>query len=594
MQSLSLLAQRVLLTTVLLVVLSPSAAHAGDVLQVLGWNTCVRSAATSAVKCFGTNARGILGQNMPVPISSGDVGDAPDELGHIPPLDFAAISEDADIVSLGGSTNAACALFDNGRLLCWGNGAGTGSEGASAQQVSTLDFLTFSDDSPATYIASSVGEHSNCAVFASGGVRCWGIDALGNHGQNAQGQTIGDEPGEMGTLEYIPFNTAASAIKVSILGNGHLTLFDDGTVFALGHYATHTGECGYQNACGTHPGEVEGATAIDFGTELAAVDIAGGTYSGGCVVFEGRLLVKCFGEKVFLPKMVDGTTAYLIHTDTVKDLPFITFREPSVQVTALTIGISGVGFVFANGKAQMMGSAFMHDGDTDTNVADAATLPYLPFSENAIEISTQYYHACAAFDTGYTRCWGQSSFGANGGGGVNVGDVAGELVGLEPVFQAVCGDGITEFAEECDDDEFADGDGCSSECEVERGYICSGTPSICVHQCENGLVQPEVGEQCDDGNNVADDGCTLCIVDEGMLCNGEPSVCGPFCDFGGRRVADDVTFASLTVGSGVQLNKDTDVENGCSIAGAIAYGSASKELFVCTGSNWQPLASSEL
>ncbi|XP_067938651.1 pappalysin-1-like isoform X2 [Watersipora subatra] len=45
--------------------------------------------------------------------------------------------------------------------------------------------------------------------------------------------------------------------------------------------------------------------------------------------------------------------------------------------------------------------------------------------------------------------------------------------------QKFCGNGQADEAEECDDGNFAGGDGCSSDCKVERGYVCLGTPSIC-------------------------------------------------------------------------------------------------------------------
>jgi len=43
-----------------------------------------------------------------------------------------------------------------------------------------------------------------------------------------------------------------------------------------------------------------------------------------------------------------------------------------------------------------------------------------------------------------------------------------------------CGDGQIEGDEVCDDDNKEDGDGCSSICEVESGFTCSGEPSVCT------------------------------------------------------------------------------------------------------------------
>src|SRR6266404_9964251 len=56
---------------------------------------------------------------------------------------------------------------------------------------------------------------------------------------------------------------------------------------------------------------------------------------------------------------------------------------------------------------------------------------------------------------------------------------------------AVCGNGVLEAPELCDDGNLVDGDGCDSNC----------TPT----GCGNGVVT--AGEQCDDGNLASGDCC---------------------------------------------------------------------------------------
>jgi cysteine-rich repeat protein len=60
--------------------------------------------------------------------------------------------------------------------------------------------------------------------------------------------------------------------------------------------------------------------------------------------------------------------------------------------------------------------------------------------------------------------------------------------------KAVCGNGVVEIGEQCDDGNTNDCDGCSAKCTIER--------------CGNGVV--ECGEQCDDGpnNGTAGDPCS--------------------------------------------------------------------------------------
>lgn len=47
---------------------------------------------------------------------------------------------------------------------------------------------------------------------------------------------------------------------------------------------------------------------------------------------------------------------------------------------------------------------------------------------------------------------------------------------------SICGDGYADYDEDCDDGNLEEGDGCSSECIVEEGFVCEGDqPSICTN-----------------------------------------------------------------------------------------------------------------
>jgi cysteine-rich repeat protein len=65
---------------------------------------------------------------------------------------------------------------------------------------------------------------------------------------------------------------------------------------------------------------------------------------------------------------------------------------------------------------------------------------------------------------------------------------------------SVCGNGVVETGEECDDNNPTNGDGCTA-CVIDAGYACVGAPSNCTLQtafCGDGVKQP--GEACD-GND---------------------------------------------------------------------------------------------
>ncbi|MCH2107994.1 MAG: fibro-slime domain-containing protein [Polyangiaceae bacterium] len=137
----------------------------------------------------------------------------------------------------------------------------------------------------------------------------------------------------------------------------------------------------------------------------------------------------------------------------------------------------------------------------------------------------------------------------------------------EPCKQfAICGDGKQTWPEQCDDGpERANGDGCNSNCKLEIGWKCEGSPSSCsqttcgdgvvegAEMCEPSLTEgctaecqfaPQCNgrgacssacgdglvlgqnEQCDDGNNLSGDGCSeTCQVEPGYMCPATQGEC---------------------------------------------------------------------
>ena len=82
--------------------------------------------------------------------------------------------------------------------------------------------------------------------------------------------------------------------------------------------------------------------------------------------------------------------------------------------------------------------------------------------------------------------------------------------------QTVCGDGIPEGNEQCDDHNLVPYDGCSPSCAVEP--VCNrGT---CTAVCGDGLKFPQ--EECDDGNLQNGDGCSSgCRLETGFNCRAD-------------------------------------------------------------------------
>ena len=97
----------------------------------------------------------------------------------------------------------------------------------------------------------------------------------------------------------------------------------------------------------------------------------------------------------------------------------------------------------------------------------------------------------------------------------------------------VCGDGVLDSGEDCDDGNTSPGDGCSATCTIVDGWACPTPGSGCLQKvCGDGVRTPD--EQCDDHNTVNSDGCSsTCTVetgdDVGWVCPEAGKPCIPKC-----------------------------------------------------------------
>ncbi len=106
--------------------------------------------------------------------------------------------------------------------------------------------------------------------------------------------------------------------------------------------------------------------------------------------------------------------------------------------------------------------------------------------------------------------------------------------------KAECGNGILESTEACDDNNTQGGDGCSEDCSaIEDGYECKIAGQRCTKKstgdidppseggpvCGNGIRDPK--ESCDDGNTDDGDGCSADCrdVEIGYICTTPGELC---------------------------------------------------------------------
>jgi cysteine-rich repeat protein len=104
-------------------------------------------------------------------------------------------------------------------------------------------------------------------------------------------------------------------------------------------------------------------------------------------------------------------------------------------------------------------------------------------------------------------------------------------------YAQICGDGILDVPEACDDGNTVSDDGCSGDClSIEPGFECvtPGDPCIPV-TCGNNVL--EGIETCDDGNNMSGDGCSSAcqlecgngVLDGAEVCDDGNTLSGDGC-----------------------------------------------------------------
>ena len=144
---------------------------------------------------------------------------------------------------------------------------------------------------------------------------------------------------------------------------------------------------------------------------------------------------------------------------------------------------------------------------------------------------------------------------------------------------SVCGNKKVEKNELCDDGNTKNGDGCSSECQIEDEWECPPTGGACTPKPKCGDGKVDKGEKCDDNNTEPNDGCSAdCQIEPGWKCpvEGQPCAsdkCGngdldddEECDDGAENVAYGDGYCALNCRfahyCGDGLWDDIDKKNG--------------------------------
>jgi alpha-tubulin suppressor-like RCC1 family protein len=237
------------------------------------------------VKCWGANEFGQLGLGDTRPR-----GRDPDEMAELPEV---ALGEDAAAVALSAGGQFTCALLGGGEVKCWGRNElgqlGVGDMSNRGDQPGETGEALPSVSLPLgrRALAISAGYAHACALLDDGGLVCWGSKGGFRLGTD-QNESQGDEREEL-----LPVNLGArKALAVSAGGNHTCALLDDRQVLCWG--VNWSGALGVGSMALSKASD---ATAVDLGVLNGEPLLASEVRTGldfSCALLEiGR--IKCWG-----------------------------------------------------------------------------------------------------------------------------------------------------------------------------------------------------------------------------------------------------------------------------------------------------------
>jgi alpha-tubulin suppressor-like RCC1 family protein len=318
------------------------------------WTNCA-VLDNGGLKCWGFNQNGRLGL--------GDTehrGNHPGEMGDA--LPYVDVGTGRTVRHVEAGWTNTCALLDDASVKCWGRcGGGVCGTGSTAdlgdgpgEMGDALPPIDFGPGRTARSI--TVGAYHACAILDDRGVKCWGNNGNGRLGVGDTAHR-GDDAGEMGAnLPYVSLGAGRTAKAVSagythtcaILDNDTLKCWGGGAYGALGNGGTAD--------FGDGPGEL--------GDTLQPIDLGTGRYATQVVASE-------------------NFTCALLDNSTVK--------------------------CWGANWGGMLGLGDMDDrGDGAGEMGDSLPALQLGTGLRPIGISSGGEQACAFFDNGRIKCWGQN------------------------------------------------------------------------------------------------------------------------------------------------------------------------------------------
>jgi alpha-tubulin suppressor-like RCC1 family protein len=395
------------------------------------------------VSCFGLNSNGTLGLGL-----LSEAGLNPGSMGaNLPYLDLGSNL----ISSIGISASHACAVVTDGRVKCWGSNSfgqlGLGDTSPRGQTAATfgsnLQPVNLGVGLTAVKVATG-GGHS-CAMFNDGRLKCWGRNTDGQLGLGTTGNrgTLTTQMGD--SLPFVSLGSGRTAVDVTLGDNYSCALLDNSQVKCWG--AGAYGVLGYQNSLsiGLSGGMGDALAPVNLGSGQFAAAIETGPQHTCALLTNGDL--KCWGNGSSARLGKDGT-ANIGHTvNTMGDfnLPiFLGFGVSSIGLggghSCAILDNSTLKCWGQNNYGQLGQGSNALRGSNNSTLSMTALAPIsLRTGFTPVQVQATAFSTCALSSAGEILCWGSNFSGELGtqSGSTNPVGVTGGTMGNNLLFTPV-------------------------------------------------------------------------------------------------------------------------------------------------------------
>ena len=316
-----------------------------------------------SVTCWGANDYGELGAP----------NDSVNLVGAYPP------GLPANLLDIGAGRSSAFAIDATGGLWAWGADYDSQlGDNATTQSVSTPKLVS---GLPSGVVQATGGYGHTCALLASGGVWCWGLNTSGQVGN---GTTVAQtHPVQVSGLTTGVTAISAKGNTSCAVVSGGAKCWGDNTSGQLG-----TGNTTNSSAPVAVVGLSSGVTAVETGGPNSCALLLNGT-------------VQCWGDNSS-GELGDGTTTQRLTPVAVKGL---------TGATAIAVGGYFACAIVSGGTVECWGDNSQGEvGNGTTTIVNTKPVPVTGIT-NAIAIRTGDWFACALLSDQSVQCWGSNNAG---------------------------------------------------------------------------------------------------------------------------------------------------------------------------------------